>query len=90
MVSLFELACTGQVYLPVIARMVKKGESSRSLGLLSLYNFGFILPLAVLFILAWSGKAIKPIADWFESRVWLSKFILASILIIFLILQLLG
>lgn len=90
MVSLFELACTGQVYLPVIAWMVKKGESSRSLGLLALYNFGFILPLAVLFILAWSGKAIKPIADWFESRVWLSKFILASILIIFLILQLLG
>ena len=88
-VSIFELACTGQVYLPVIAWMVKKGESSRGLGLLALYNIGFILPLAALFLLAWSGRAIKPIADWFESRVWLSKFILASILIVFLILQLL-
>jgi cytochrome c biogenesis protein CcdA len=87
MVSLFELACTGQVYLPVIAWMVKKGESNRGLGLLALYNIGFILPLAALFLLAWSGRAIKPVADWFESRVWLSKFILAAILIFFLILQ---
>jgi cytochrome c biogenesis protein CcdA/thiol-disulfide isomerase/thioredoxin len=89
MVSLFELACTGQVYLPVIAWMVRKGESSRGLGLLALYNTGFILPLAALFLLAWSGRAIKPVADWFESRVWLSKFLLAAILMVFLVLQLL-
>jgi len=89
MVSLFELACTGQVYLPVIAWMVRKGESSRGLGLLALYNTGFILPLAALFLLAWSGRAIKPVADWFESRVWLNKFLLAAILMVFLVLQLL-
>ncbi len=89
-VSIFELACTGQVYLPVIAWMVKKGDIGQGLGLLALYNTGFILPLAALFALAWSGRAIKPIATWFEARVWLSKFILASLFLLFLIIQIAG
>lgn len=89
-VSIFELACTGQVYLPVIAWMVKKVDASQGLSLLALYNIGFILPLAALFALVWSGKAIKPIANWFETRVWLSKFILASLFVIFLVLQIAG
>lgn len=53
-VSLLELACTGQVYLPVIQYMVRDGRLIATWYLL-LYNCAFILPLIVIFVLAWLG-----------------------------------
>ena len=53
-ISLLELACTGQVYLPTIVYMMKQGSLS-AVGYLLLYNIAFVLPLIVIFILAWLG-----------------------------------
>lgn len=53
-ISLLELACTGQVYLPTIQFMLRGGNRD-ALGLLLLYNTAFIVPLVVIFILAWTG-----------------------------------
>lgn len=56
LVSLLELACTGQVYLPTIVYMTSVPElrAGGSLYLL-LYNLLFILPLAVVFGMAYYG-----------------------------------
>jgi cytochrome c biogenesis protein CcdA len=53
-ISLLELACTGQVYLPTILYMVRSGRSD-AYGYLLIYNLAFIVPLIVVFILAWRG-----------------------------------
>jgi cytochrome c biogenesis protein CcdA len=55
-VSLLELACTGQVYLPTIMSMLRVPEmAARAVLLLVLYNLMFVLPLIVVFLLAYFG-----------------------------------
>lgn len=52
-VALLEGICTGQVYVPALALIVRRGGagSLRSLALLAVYNFAFILPLlGILFV----------------------------------------
>lgn len=56
LVSLLELACTGQVYLPtIIFVMSVPAMQSRAVSFLVLYNLLFIAPLVVVFILVWYG-----------------------------------
>jgi len=55
-ISLIELACTGQVYLPTILFVLGVPELRLQAGLyLLLYNLMFILPLVVVFVLAYFG-----------------------------------
>lgn len=53
-ISFLELACTGQVYLPTIQFMLKAGHGS-AIGYLLAYNAAFIVPLIVVFALAFFG-----------------------------------
>jgi cytochrome c biogenesis protein CcdA len=53
-VSLLELACTGQVYLPSIQFMLRQGRYE-AVGPLLIYNLAFVTPLIIVFILAWAG-----------------------------------
>ena len=53
-ISVLELACTGQVYLPTIVYAMNTGASNAT-GFLLLYNLAFIVPLATVFGLAWGG-----------------------------------
>jgi cytochrome c biogenesis protein CcdA len=55
LVSVFELACTGQVYFPTIAYLVRARAGATSYLYLLLYNLGFIAPLAVVFVLTFFG-----------------------------------
>lgn len=56
LVSLIELACTGQVYLPTILFVLGVPEMQAQAGLyLVLYNLMFVLPLVVVFVLAYFG-----------------------------------
>ncbi len=57
-ISLLELACTGQVYLPtIIFVMSQPGLKVRALSFLLLYNLMFILPLVIVFVLAYLGTS---------------------------------
>jgi cytochrome c biogenesis protein CcdA/glutaredoxin len=68
-VSFLELACTGQVYLPTIIFMVSRAEMrSRAVGFLVLYNLLFILPLVVVFGLAYFGTGSKQLTSFLERR----------------------
>lgn len=77
MVTVFELACTGQVYLPIIAYIIKIEGSLSSYFYLTLYNLGFITPLLALFITIYRGTTNQKIVIWFQKRIFLIKILLA-------------
>ncbi|MGE5527538.1 MAG: cytochrome c biogenesis protein CcdA [Patescibacteria group bacterium] len=81
-VSLFELACTGQVYLPAIVYMLRADAGgARAVGLLVAYNLAFVLPLALVFVLAYRGLTAQPLAAFFARRIGAVK--LATALLLF-------
>jgi len=68
-VSIIELACTGQVYLPTIIFVMGVPELRvRAFLYLLLYNLMFILPLVVVFILAFRGTTSKQLTRFLQAR----------------------
>jgi cytochrome c biogenesis protein CcdA/thiol-disulfide isomerase/thioredoxin len=68
-VSFLELACTGQVYLPTIVFVMSRPELRvRALMFLLLYNLLFIVPLVVVFILAYYGTGSKQLTRFLQQR----------------------
>ena len=64
-ISLLELACTGQVYLPTVLFIINtQGIKLRAFILLLIYNIAFIVPLIVIFTLFWHGSTEKRISGW--------------------------
>lgn len=76
-VTIYELGCTGQIYLPTLYLMTRRGEG-RGYWLLLLYNLAFILPLAVVFFLAWRGLASEKLSAWFRNRLGAVKLATAG------------
>jgi cytochrome c biogenesis protein CcdA len=68
-VSFLELACTGQVYLPTIIFVVSQPQlQARAVTFLILYNLLFIMPLVVVFVLAYYGTGSKQFTRFLEKR----------------------
>jgi len=68
-ISLLELACTGQVYLPTIIFVSSMPELRlRAIFYLVLYNLLFILPLMVVFILAYFGTTSKDLTKFLQKN----------------------
>ena len=89
-ISLLELACTGQVYFPTIIFMT----SVPSLHFMAkfyliLYNLMFITPLVIIFLIVYYGISSLQLTDFMQRHTQSIKlltsiffFILASILIL--------
>ena len=68
-VSIIELACTGQVYLPTIIFVMGVPELRvRAFLYLLLYNLMFILPLVVIFVLAYRGTTSRQLTGFLQAR----------------------
>lgn len=66
-VAFLELACTGQVYLPTIIFVTSVPELRvRAVFYLVLYNLLFVLPLIVVFILAYYGTTSKDLTRFLQ------------------------
>ncbi len=66
-VSFLELACTGQVYLPTIIFVTSVPELRvRAVLYLVLYNLLFVLPLIVVFIMAYYGTTSKELTRFLQ------------------------
>jgi cytochrome c biogenesis protein CcdA len=72
-VSVFELACTGQIYFPTIAYLVKSDGGARNYLFLVLYNVGFIVPLLAVFAMTYTGVSSKRITAFFRQRMGVVK-----------------
>jgi cytochrome c biogenesis protein CcdA/glutaredoxin len=64
-VSIVELACTGQVYLPTIIFVLGIPEwRARATLALLLYNTVFVVPLIGVFLLVYYGTTSQQLTDW--------------------------
>jgi len=68
LVAMFELPCTGGVYLAILAMMADSTTIVESIPYLLLYNLMFILPLIGIFLLAYSGIGTMQIERWRQSK----------------------
>ncbi|HTP58725.1 MAG TPA: DUF1573 domain-containing protein [Spirochaetia bacterium] len=90
LVSIFEFACTGQVYLPMLAYLVRMQGGLAAVGLLLLYNLCFIVPLLVVFGASYLGVSSGRITTWFQSHMGKVKLGLAAVFLALAALTLVG
>ena len=68
-ISVLELACTGQIYLPTIIFVSSIPEMKlQAFSYLLLYNLLFIVPLIVVFILAYYGTTSKDLTRFLQKN----------------------
>lgn len=78
LVSILEAVCTGQVYLPTIAFVLKTTHLKLpALGYLLLYNLMFIIPLLVIFLFALAGVTSEQFSKFLKKHLGLTKILMA-------------
>ena len=79
-VSLLELACTGQLYLPTIAYLVQT-DSARltEIAALVAYNLAFIVPLMAVVLAVYFGVSSERIGRWVSRRAGAAKVIMGAV-----------
>ena len=80
MVSVLEAVCTGQVYVPTLAYIMKDPAlRARAFAYLLLYNFMFIAPLVAVFALSLAGCSSERFSGFFKRRLGVAKLLLAAL-----------
>ena len=70
LITLFELGCTGQVYLPVITFVARSGgERAKAILYLILFCVMSTLPLVVVFVLAYLGTGNEKMANFGKKHI---------------------
>ncbi|MFA5351292.1 MAG: hypothetical protein WC357_08220, partial [Candidatus Omnitrophota bacterium] len=83
LVSLLEAVCTGQVYLPTIAFVLKASSFKlQALGYLLLYNIMFIVPLITIFVFALMGTTSTQFSGFIKKHLGLIKIFMAVLFFI--------
>jgi len=72
-VTLIESVCTGQVYIPTLVLVTKANGFGISLFYLLIYNLAFLIPLLVVFWMAWRGMTSLALINWSKRQVFWSK-----------------
>ncbi len=81
-ISILELACTGQIYLPVIISMSTLPElRTQAVLFLILYNLMFIVPLIIVFVLAYYGTTSKQFTAFLKKNAAAVKIGMALVFI---------
>ena len=81
-VSLLELACTGQVYFPTIAYVTTVPElASRAVFYLLLYCLMFIIPLVVVFLLSYFGTTSEQLGLFLVRHIVTIKILTALVFV---------
>ena len=79
-VSLLELACTGQVYLPTIVYVVSVGQfRAHAVSYLVLYNLAFVLPLVAVFVVVALGTSSERLASLVQKHTGSVKLLTAAV-----------
>jgi cytochrome c biogenesis protein CcdA len=81
-VSLLELACTGQVYAPTIVYMMNTGRAADAIGYLLVYNLAFVLPLLVILMLTCWGVGSEALTRWLQRHAAAVKFATAVLFLV--------
>ncbi|MBU1693864.1 MAG: HEAT repeat domain-containing protein [Verrucomicrobia bacterium] len=82
-VSVLELACTGQVYAPTVLFMLKTGgDRLAAMGYLLAYNAAFVVPLFVVFALAMLGLRSETLIRFMKRHAAGVKFATAALFLL--------
>lgn len=68
LVSLFLLPCTSGPYIVILGLLAQKESLTRTIPLLFLYNFIFILPMIVITVGMYFGVRMKKLEEWRQSN----------------------
>ena len=90
LVSMFELPCTGGVYLAILAMLANTVTRAGAIGYLLLYNIMFILPLIAIIGLVTFGMKTEHIERWRTSKKNVMKLMLGLLMLLLGIGMLLG
>jgi cytochrome c biogenesis protein CcdA/thiol-disulfide isomerase/thioredoxin len=82
-ISVIELACTGQVYLPTILFVLDVPDLRAQAGLhLVLYNLMFVLPLIVIFMLTYLGTSSEQLGRFVNRHTSTIKLLTAFVFLL--------
>lgn len=69
LLSFLEFMCTGQIYLPTIVYITGVASlQQRALFYLLLYNLAFVLPMVVIFVVAYKTNTSRIVAEYLNTR----------------------
>lgn len=80
LVSLFELPCTGGIYLAILTSMAQ--SQSFSVFYLLLYNLIFVLPLVIITLLVYRGESTEFLHEWTNKNKKWMKLVAGIILVL--------
>lgn len=87
-VSMLELACTGQVYAPAIMVMLNNPEARNSAMIyLVLYNIAFITPLIIATVLTYCGTENQKFGSFLQRHSAGVKFLTALLFLLFMLIS---
>jgi cytochrome c biogenesis protein CcdA len=90
LVAMFELPCTGGVYLAILALMADQMTKMKAIAYLLIYNVMFVLPLLAILLLVIKGMKAEHIESWRQSGKNLMKLAMGLLLVILGAAMLLG
>lgn len=87
-VTIYELGCTGQIYLPTLMYMAGTEKMFSAYILLGVYNLAFVIPLIIVFATAWKGTSSEKLSKWFSNNLGKMKILSALFFLIMAVLLL--
>ena len=90
LVSMFELPCTGGVYLAILGMLANNMTRMAAIPYLLLYNVIFVLPLFVILGIVYKGISPEKVEKWrVGKRKWM-KLVMGLVMLLLGIAMLLG
>lgn len=81
LVALFELPCTGGVYLAILSILAKPEMQGVAIFYLAVYNLIFVLPLAIILLLFWKGVSSEKMEKWRTKERGKMKLVLGLVMV---------
>ena len=81
-VSLIEFFCTGQVYVPILTALNQPSLRARALFYLTVYCLAFVIPLIVVFLMAYFGTESKVMARFINRHMAKVKLAMAGLFLV--------
>lgn len=81
-VTIFELPCSLPLYVGTISLLYENLGRINVISYLLVYNFMFVLPLVVIFVLTLLGKRIAEMKEWQEKRQREMKLVMGIVLFV--------
>jgi cytochrome c biogenesis protein CcdA len=82
LVSMFELPCTGGIYLAILAMLADTVTKTTAIYYLLIYNLMFVLPLIVILLAVTFGMKAEHIENWRQSKKNWMKLVMGLLLIL--------